>query len=240
MPQGERLGEVLVGVAYDRDEGTSWGVPLEPGRCYAFGYAADTSAPRSVVTLWTPENRRADSIRTRPGIGVLRYCAAEGGIFRLEAKVAVGAGRFVVVGYRSGQGGVVPAIIAVAPAPTLAPAPVVASADPFEGVMLRQIALAAPGAARVGDLLQGAGTRAEWPVHLDAGKCYWLVAVGDARAVKALELKLSDPLKIQVADNKSDSEVSMVGYCASAPGTFRAEARVTRGGGEFELGVFAR
>jgi hypothetical protein len=98
MPDGERLPQVFLGLAYARGSTSDWTIPLLAGQCYAFGYGADGDVGRVAMYIWDPANRRVEHARGRPEQGVFTYCAASNGIHRLEAKAA-GPGHFVVVGY---------------------------------------------------------------------------------------------------------------------------------------------
>ncbi len=135
IPDGQRLRDVLVGVAYAPEQGSEWMVPLAAMQCYAFGYAADPGVSRFSLYLWSPSNKRVETHRARLGQGMVRHCAEESGLYRLEAKVASGAGHFVVVTYGPGTTALSP-IQAVTPASTaatfaavaVAPVPVPAAA----------------------------------------------------------------------------------------------------------------
>jgi hypothetical protein len=103
MPEGQRVPGVLVGVAYAPSQATDWSVPLQLGRCYAFGYSTDTSVTRFGVAIWSPSGKRVDNphvrSRGRPPEGVQNLCATEEGAYRVEGKVGAGAGHFAVVSY---------------------------------------------------------------------------------------------------------------------------------------------
>ena len=116
IPDGARLPDVLVGVATRAGEGTSWGVALHQGQCYALGFATDLDLERLNLALWSPANKRVANQRFKSTQGVLNYCAATNGVYRLEAKVIAGGGHFVVVSYASGVAA--PAPVVVGPAPT--------------------------------------------------------------------------------------------------------------------------
>ena len=103
MPEGQRVPGVLVGVAYATGQAMDWSVPLQRGRCYAFGYSTDTSITKFAVAIWSPSGKRVDNPRVRsrgrPPEGVQNLCAAEEGVYRVEGKVGAGAGHFAVVSY---------------------------------------------------------------------------------------------------------------------------------------------
>jgi hypothetical protein len=225
-PDGQRLRDVLVGVANAADEGASWMVPLQVGQCYAFGYAADPSVSRFSLYLFSPSNKRLDSLRGAPGQGVFRHCPKENGMFRLEGKVPEGAGHFVVVTYVNGAAVPVPTVAVVAPT--------------LNEIIDRQAASAAPGATRVGDFFSGVGDQTDWYTQLNAGTCYWFIGAGDAGAVKSLYLYLWDPRSARLTENRSETEMSMVGYCPTVPGMYKFEAKLNKGHGAYKVGVYAK
>ena len=228
MPDGARFTPAFVGVAYNEDEGTSFSVPLQVGTCYTFGYASDDTVGRVSMYLFTPANRRADSQRGGPPQGVFRHCATENGIYRLETKVGAGAGHFVVVGY--------------AKAGPIVLTPVVAAAGPvgIEEMIARQAASAAPGAQRVGDLFVGTGDQSDWYTQLNAGSCYWFIGAGDPATVNSLYMYLWSPAMQRLTENRSDTPLSMVGYCATIPGMYKFEAKLNKGKGTYKVGVYAK
>jgi hypothetical protein len=243
MPNGQRIPAPLVGVGYEPGQGTDWSVPLVSGQCYVFGYAFDSGISRFSVYLWGPWNRRITAERNHGGDGVLKACAAQDGVYRLEGKIVSGAGHFVVVGYGSGS----PAPTAVAPAATdVAPTAGLVAAPPaatLGGVIDRIAAGAAPGASRVGDVHDGIGDDSSWPVPLQAGTCYTFIGAGDANSVKALSLFLWDPHSARITENRSATEVATIGYCAAASGTYKVEAKVTRKPGPlgaYRVGVYGK
>jgi len=255
MPGGARLPEALIGVAYGPDQGTEWQVPLQAGQCYVFGYASDPGVARFTFTLWSPSGGRALAARGKPGQGVVNHCAMETGPYRVEGRVASGAGHFVSVVYASGPSAVAAVVggpvVAVGPQPVVmigGPAPVVqvavAGAPPTLGEAIdRQAAAMAPGAARVGDFLNGIGDESEWHPMLSAGACYWFIGAGDPASVKTLSLYLWDPRGGRVTENRSGNERSTLGYCATAPGEYKLEGKVSRRPGPlgpYKVGVYAK
>jgi hypothetical protein len=254
IPDGQRMGEVLTGVAYDRNQGDQWTVPLMAPQCYAFGYAADPGVSGLLLRLWSPSNKRVEYNHGRIEQGVVRHCATESGPYRLEARVTVGAGHFVIVAYGPGGAGLSAApAVAVAQAQVAVPAPMVTvlpaaplatpAPTPLTDVIDRLAASVAPGAARVGDFYNGIGDESTWSPDLQPGKCYSFIGAGDPGSVKTLSLYLWDQRSARITENRSQNEVSMVGYCAAAPGTYKLEAKVTRRSGPlgaYKVGVYAK
>jgi len=230
VPDGARFTPALVGTGSDADnEGTSFSVPLQTGNCYTFGYASDDTVARVSLYLFTPTNRRADSQRGAPPQGIFRHCASEDGMYRLETKVAAGAGHFVVVGYAKAGPVVVKPVVALPAAPL-----------GIDEMIARQAASAAPGAARVGDLFVGTGDQSDWYTQMNAGACYWFIGAGDPASVSSLYMYLWSPTMQRITENRSDTPMSMVGYCATVPGMYKFEAKLNKGKGAYKVGVYAK
>ena len=247
-PQATRYGEALQGVAYKTDQQTEFQIPIEAQYCYWFGYASEPTVERLSLTLYGPRDRRLESSR-RKEHGVIRHCAYEGGVFRLEGKVTSGAGHFAVVIYRMPNGVQVPvaappvqtAVGTPPPPPTASPpAPLPPPKTDLAGAVERQALQVAPGARRVGELFASAASTTDWPITLDSGKCYWFIGSGDPGEVKKLTLYLWDPQGRRLTENHSETENVMVGHCATAPGMYKLEAKVSSGAGQYKVGVYAK
>ena len=217
MPDGQRVLTTLHGLGAGPDQFTEWMVPLEAGRCYWFGYAADPGVERFSFYIWDPANHRADTERNRPGQGVVSYCPTVNGMHRLQGKAASGAGHFAVVAYAK-QGAV--------PAP---PLDLVATIE-------AQAAAAAPGAARIGEFYSGSAETSDWVTAMEAGKCYWIIGQASRARSKALFVPLG-PRNSRRQESRSDSRTSMVGYCAREPGMYKFQAKVYSGSGPYKVGV---
>lgn len=252
LPDGQRVGPALTGVAYGPDQATDWTVQLQATACYAFGYAADADAVRFAVRLFEPSGRQVAIARARTGPGVLTYCAPVTGAFRLQGKVLVGAGHYLVVPYgKPGSAGVAPGAVVTVVAAAGTPAggaPVgVAVAAPavldIPTAIDKQATVAAVGAARLGDFFTGAGDQSDWAAQLTTGTCYWFIGAGDAAKIHGLTLSLWDPHGAPLAQGRSDSQVATLAYCARETGAYRFEAKVNGGNaakGDFKVAVYAK
>ena len=222
---GHRFSEALRGVGQE-DEYTDWRIPLEAGQCYWFGYAGDAGVQRFSMYIFDPTDKRLDSARGKPRQGVFQHCALLNGMYRVQGKVAEGGGHYAVVVY-SGK----------APAVVLPPGEVKAD---LVALIEKQVASAAPGATRVGEYFAGSAETSEWYTQMEAGKCYWVVGAGEPGKVKRLYVYLWDPKSKRITENKSDSEISMVGHCAKEAGMYKFQAKVDSGKGDYKVGVFAK
>jgi hypothetical protein len=223
----QRMGPALWGVAYDKDQATDFRVPLEAGSCYWFGFAGDAGIGRLWTYVWSPQDKRIDSSRGRAPEGVLKICATESGMHRLQGKVADGAGHYAIVVYK-GPGPGVPVVVASAPVDLTA-------------VIEAQAAAAAPGAARVGEFFAGTAYTSDWSTAMDIGKCYWIIGAGEPGKVKKLFLYLWDPQSKRVTESRSDSSTAMIGHCPKdAGGMYKFQAKVDSGSGAYKVGIYVK
>ena len=223
--EGQRMEGVLRGVSQE-DEYTDWRVPLEAGQCYFFGYAGDSGVGKFSLYIWDPNDKRLDSSRGKPREGVFMHCARTNGMYRVQGKVAQGAGHYAVVVYRTKA--------AAAPPP-----PVEQKLD-LEATIERQAASAAPGTKRAGEFYAGSADTSDWYTALEPGKCYWFIGAGEPGKVKKLYIYLWDSRNKRVTESKSDSEVAMVGHCAKEAGMFKFQAKVDSGSGRYKVGVYVK
>ncbi len=230
---GERIGEVLRGVARRSDGNTDWRVQLEEGTCYWFGYAGDAGVEKFSMYIWDPKDHRLDSARGRPPQGVFTHCAEQSGIYRLQGKVADGAGHYAVVVYKT-KGP--EKKVVVAPAPTVEKK----SDVDLAAIIEKKAAQSAVGAKRSGDFVDGTAETSELYTAMEAGKCYWIIGAGEPGKVKKLFLYLWDPKSHRVTENKSESETTMVGHCAKESGMYKYQLKVDSGSGAYKAAIYVK
>ncbi len=69
MPGAQRVGSLLTGVAYDRDEGADFMVPLDAGRCYVFGYASESDGGEALALSLEPRGKATRHAARRASAG---------------------------------------------------------------------------------------------------------------------------------------------------------------------------
>ncbi len=223
---GERVGEVLRGVAHEDDQFTDWRVQLEAGQCYWFGYAGDAGVQRFSMYIWDPQDKRLDSARGKPPQGVFTHCAQQNGIYRIQGKVSDGAGHYAVVVYKT-----------KAAAPVAPPEEKMAD---LGAIIEKQAAAAAPGAKRVGDFYSDSAESKDWFTAMEPGKCYWFIGAGEPGKVKALFIYLWDPRNRRITESKNASDTAMVGHCAKEAGMYKFQAKIDSGKGNYKVGVYMK
>lgn len=228
---GERVGDTLRGVAHHSDAFTDWRVQLEAGQCYWFGYAGDAGVEKFSMYIWDPKDKRLDSARGKPPQGVFTHCAEQSGIYRVQGKVADGAGHYAVVVYKTKGPEKKPEPVAKAPEKhdvDLAP------------IIEKKATQSAPGAKRSGDFVDGSAETSEFYTAMEAGKCYWIIGAGEPGKVKRLYLYLWDPKSKRVTENKSDSDTTMVGHCAKESGMYKYQLKVDSGSGIYKAAIYVK
>lgn len=230
QPGVARDGELFRGVAYEEDGFTDWRVMLDASKCYWFSGVGDQTVERLSLYLWDPNDKRITSNRSKNARSVIFHCPEVTGMYKLQAKVADGAGHYAVGVYSK-----------EAP-PKAAPPPVEEKAKgPDLGALLdAEAASIAPGATRVGPHLAGSGEdMTEWPVALEPNTCYFFIGIG-GEGVKELSMYLWGPDRKRITENRADANKSQIGHCATQGGMFKVQAKVTSGEGDYKVGVYAK
>jgi hypothetical protein len=106
--QGERVGDVLRGLALRENDHEDWTVELDGRYCYWFNGAGDETVKAISLYLRSPDNHRASKQHSRSSQVSLEYCPRVSGSYLLEGKVTSGHGHFAVTVFRSGDAGMKP------------------------------------------------------------------------------------------------------------------------------------
>ncbi|WP_394846425.1 hypothetical protein LZC95_03040 [Pendulispora brunnea] len=102
---GQRIGDVLRGLALREDDHEDWTVELDGRYCYWFNGAGDETVKGISLYLRDPDNRRASHRHEKTSSRVsLEYCPRVSGSYRLQAKITSGHGHFAVTIFRSEPG----------------------------------------------------------------------------------------------------------------------------------------
>ena len=230
-------GASLIGPFFHgASEKTDWNIVLESGKCYWFSGVSAGQIEKLALYLWAPNagmfTPRLTSERSESGAATMAWCTKVSGMYKVQAKI-------------EGQGSYVVGVFAK-DGPRQADPPPEAALD-LRPICDRTAASSAPGARRVGDFFEGQAKsmtthddRFDFPVQLDAGKCYWLVACGEPDAVKTISLYLWDQRDKRVTESKSDGPNPLIGHCAQATGMYRFQVKVTHGRGLFKAAVYSK
>jgi hypothetical protein len=221
----EQVGEFLRGRGGKND----FQVLLEASKCYWFSGAA-IGLGKFYMYLWTPNSNmftpRVADTKSMTGEATLAYCTKEAGMYKFQVK-GDGGGNFVV--------GV---FVKDAPKQAVKEAP----PEMDLGAICDKTASVAapPDAVRSGEFLSGSGDRVDYPVQMDGGKCYWIVACANPETVQSLYLYLWGPDNKRVTETKGDTPNPVIGHCAKATGMFKVQAKLNAGKGSYKLGVYKK
>jgi hypothetical protein len=256
-PDAQQIGPVKKAVALGVDDRTDWHLQLRPGSCYWFSAAGDRDVETLALFLWNDGGKRLETVRGTGPRAVLAHCAASPGMYKLQAKVTRGFGHYQVAMFAtpSPEDPIEPS---VPPPPIPSPAdPPGATMDPpppaedlgrgrgpalpesLGGAIDDLARQEAPDSKRVGEPFEGKGAQTDWYLQLDADKCYWLIGAGDG-TVAELHLSLWDPKGQRIAVNAPGTNRVRIGHCPTVTGLYHFQAKVARGAGKYQVGVYAK
>ena len=112
-------------------------------------------------------------------------------------------------------------------------------AVPLEQQVEQQVAVQAPGAARVGQMFAGNGPKMDFTVQLERGNCYWFSGVTDDAGEKLSLYLWGPPYEQRLTDARSPTPSATMGHCPLVSGMYRFQAK-TRREGTFVVGVYAK
>ena len=104
----------------------------------------------------------------------------------------------------------------------------------------QEAAKLAPGAPRVAEFTARAdeGQKAEFPVTLEAGRCYVFVLVGE-KDLEGIELEVEATGGDELGDASGETKVTLAA-CAKRSGPHVLKTKLDEGEGTFKLVVFAK
>ena len=101
----------------------------------------------------------------------------------------------------------------------------------------------ASDAGRVGRIFKSVaheeGERKDWEMTVEAGKCYWWVAAGDA-VVEGIYLILWDEQGDELTKKKEKSNDVVLAHCAKSSGLYKLQTRIFSGRGHFAIGMYEK
>jgi hypothetical protein len=216
---------------------TDWSLMLEAGNCYWFSGVSAGKVEKIAMYLWGPTGFfRLTDVKSPSGQATLAWCAKESGMYKFQTKIE-GTGNYVV-GVFAKEG---PKQAAAAP-----PVPTEKAAPNLGPLCDKRAASAAPGAHRMGDYFEGSGNssghvdRSDFPIQMDAGRCYWIIGCGEPDHIKTLALFLWGPNNKRITEAKSDNNYPMLGHCAKETGMFKFQAKITGGNGSYKVGIYTK
>src|SRR5262249_51256234 len=131
-------------------------------------------------------------------------------------------------------------------APPAAPPPPLAPPAPpydYRSEMENQISATAPGARMQGGLLMGAassGDYQDFPIVMDQGRCYTVIAIGNPKQVKELSVYIWGPNNKRITESRNSVHISSLAHCPAMTGSHKVQVKVASGKGEFAVGIYSK
>jgi hypothetical protein len=216
------------GIVLNGREPRDFQLSLQQGQCYAFASLGGQGAVDTDLVLHDHggEQLAADGRRDRDAI--VQYCAPTTGRYALSVRMYEGQGPLFTVGYVQNAGQVQQAEPVIASTST-------AHASLQENFALLDADMRARGYESYGNQTTGqlalAGTR-NFEIQLEGGRCYAILAVGDA-SVRDLDLVLLGPNGEEVDRDIAQDPRPTVRVCPEATGNFYMQVRMTDGQGSY-------
>lgn len=213
----------------DKGARSDWTVQLSQGTCY---WIVSSGVPGMTMALylWDPAERRVTDMKSKDNQAMVTHCPAATGTYHVQAKVESGSGAYAMAVYAKGA----PAAAAPAPAPVM-------SYD-YKSEMDNTAAATAPGTKLQGLLAGNAssGDFADFPVSLEQGKCYTMIAVGRPKQVEELSIYVWGPNNKRITESHKSSHISSLSHCPTMSGSHKVEVKVSKGKGELALGIYSK
>jgi hypothetical protein len=211
---------------------------LQAGQCYAFAtWGGPGARDTDVFVVDAAGNVLAHD--AGPNLDALaRFCPSRGGQYQLKVRMYQGAGPLFMSAYvQQGQG----ATVQNPPTGGLQGGGVITGAAQAGGGVEDNFRLLdndmhARGYESFGDAERGRlaqGETRRFPLQLEGGKCYAIVAVGDS-GVSDLDLHLYDDASGRLVDRDVEQNARpIVRVCPERSGRFTMEVKAFRGEGNF-------
>lgn len=222
-----RVGEPA-GLVLTTREPREFQLSLQRGQCYVFAALGGQGAIETDIALNDSAGNPLEVGRGRDRDAQLRFCAQATGTHTLAVRMAEGQGPLFAVGYVQG-GGQAPSTQPVMASTSTAGAGLQENFALLDADM-RARGYESYGDQTTGQLAQG-GTR-NFEIQLEGGRCYAILAVGDA-GVRDLDLHLLDPSGNEVDRDIAQDPRPTVRVCPERSGRFQMQVEMTAGAGGY-------
>ncbi len=222
-----RVGQPAGMVLSTRDP-RNFQLNLQQGTCYAFATLGGPGSVDTDIVLADHGGNQLETDTQRDRDAMIRYCAPATGSYALAVRMYEGQGPLFTVGY------VQNAAQAPQSEPVMA-ATSTAAAGLQESFALLDADMRARGYETYGDQTTaqlGAGETRNFEIQLEGGRCYAILAVGDA-SVRDLDLRLLDPSGREVDRDIAQDARPTVRVCPESSGNYYMQVRMTDGSGAY-------
>ena len=221
-----RVGEPA-GLVMSGSEPRDFQLNLQQGQCYAFAALGGPGAQETELALTDSSGQRLSQDTAQGQDAVLQYCAPATGSYSLQVGLAQGQGSLFTVGY-------------VQSAEAQTSQPVISSTSTAHAGLQENFALLdadmrARGYESYGDQNTGQlaqGGEQTYPIQLEGGRCYAILAVGDA-GVRDLDLRLVAPNGSEVDRDVASDARPTVRVCPDRGGNYQMRVQIAAGAGRY-------
>lgn len=234
-----RVGEPQGAVLAEREEQT-FRLSLQRRHCYAFASLAGRGATDTDLVLVDGTGRTVELDQSAERDALVRFCAPDTSTYRLQVRLPSGSGPVFTVAYaRAPEAGAAAGEAAASSGgePVLAEA---SGGGLEENFALLDADMRARGYEGFSTSQSGqlpSGGHQDFPIDLEADKCYALIAVGDG-GVRTLSLALLDPTGREVDRDDADGSRPAVRACVTRGGRYAVRVAMANGQGNFMLGTY--
>ncbi len=234
-PEGfHRIAEPY-GEVYSEREDRYFSLNLTQGTCYAFATLGGPTARDTDVFLVDGQGNEIVRDVSPSGDAIVRYCAQQTGAYRLRARMYTGSGALFTVGYVQGQGGEV-----ATQGEQVISTQTTAGIGLDENFRLLDSDMHARGYESYGQPSRSQLTESQtqdYPIELEGGKCYALLAVGD-NGVRDLDLIVMDASDHEVDRDVETDARPIVRVCAQQTGRYKMQVRMYSGQGNIVYAAY--
>lgn len=238
--RGERFSRVAepYGIVMGPRQDRNFPLNLSAGYCYAFGTFAGNGARDTDV--FVVDGAGAEIVQDIGGDrdALVRFCPPTDGQYQLRARLYDGNGPVFVAGWSQPRAGSGTTTQVPAPTDTIS-RDSTAGAGLEENFRLLNADMQARGYEPLGEATPGQLGESEtrdFSVNLEGGKCYAILAVGDA-GVRNLDLIVQSGGRVVDRDVETDAR-PIVRVCPDASGTQTIRVSMTSGQGSFVYAAY--
>jgi hypothetical protein len=228
---GEQYARVSepIGIVFGEREDRFFQLSLERGRCYAFATLGGPGTTDTDVFLQDGSGQRLQADGRNDRDAIVRYCAPVSGPYTLLVRNYGRPGAVFTVAYAQSAGS--------APAGEM---PVLAATSRAGGGLDENFALLdadmrARGYESFGEPQRGQlaeGAEQSYAVELEGGRCYAILAVGDA-GVRQMSLTLTDRQGNELDRDEGNDTRPTVRVCPQSTGSYLMRIRMVNGSGQY-------
>jgi len=226
---GERFSRIYgpSGIVLATGQVREFPATLQAGTCYAFATFGGPGATDTDVSILDGSGSEVARDVASNVDGVARICPTTSGSYRLQVKMYSGSGPLFTAAYQ--QGAAPAADTQVVAATSTAGAGLEDNFRLLDGDMHAR-GYESFGEARRSQLSESAET--DYPMSLEGGKCYAILAVGD-NGVRDLDLRLLNTRGDVVDRDVEQNSRPIVRVCPTASGSYTMRVKMFAGAGNF-------